>query len=228
MDDIDQKLAYPGNNFPLVSFLFYWASRKYHFTPTKGIDCTHRLIAGEPKVIPEIISMITLEKYMELIVLTVCGIFVSLKISLDTRLNLRAWLLPFVSILTVLLLVAILFDPYVRDKIRERKIFPKRVVAWVDRWVQASQWLRNPRQVFPGVLLTILIWGVMWLNNLILFESLALPLVGPAAGLVLILVYIGLLPALMLGNLGPFNYFACLVLLHIGILHQQAFVAAVI
>ena len=184
--------------------------------------------AGEPKVIPEIISTIALEKYLDLLALTVCGIFVSLQFSLDNILNLRAWLLPLASILTVLLLVAILFGPSLWDKIRERKVLPKRMVAWVDRWVQASQWLRSPRQVFPGVLLTILIWGVMWLTNLILFQSLALPLGGTAAGLVLILVYIGLLPALMPGNIGPFYFFARLALLPFGILHEQAFVFAVI
>src|SRR4030042_5675893 len=88
--------------------------------------------------------------------------------------------------------------------------------------------MRNPRQVFPGVLLTILIWGVMWLTNLLLFESLALPLGGTAAGLVLILVYVGLLPALLPGNIGPFYFFARLALLPFGILHDQAFVFAMI
>src|SRR4030042_3779736 len=88
--------------------------------------------------------------------------------------------------------------------------------------------MRNPRQVFPGVLLTILIWGVMWLTNLILFKSLSLPLGGTAAGLVLILIYIGLLPALMPGNIGPFYFFASLALLPFGILHEQAFVFAVV
>ena len=68
----------------------------------------------------------------------------------------------------------------------------------------------------------------MWLTNLLLFKSLGIPLGGTAAGLVLILVYVGLLPALMPGNIGPFYFFARLALLPFGIIHDQAFVFAVI
>jgi uncharacterized membrane protein YbhN (UPF0104 family) len=46
--------------------------------------------------------------------------------------------------------------------------------------------------------------------------------------LVLISVYIGLLPALMPGNIGPFYFFARLAILPFGILNDQAFVFAVI
>jgi uncharacterized membrane protein YbhN (UPF0104 family) len=130
--------------------------------------------------------------------------------------------------MTLLLLAAILFGPVIWGKIRARKLLPKSMIDWVDRWVQASQWLRNPKQVFPGVFLTILIWGVMWSTNLLLFKSLDLPLGGTAAGLVLLLVYVGLLPALMPGNIGPFYFFARLALLPFGIIHDQAFVFAVV
>ena len=89
-------------------------------------------------------------------------------------------------------------------------------------------WLRNPRQVLPAILLTILIWGVMWMTNLLLFKSLSLPVNATAAGLVLTLVYAGLLPALMPGNIGPFYFFARLALLPFGIIPDQAFVFAVV
>jgi hypothetical protein len=82
--------------------------------------------------------------------------------------------------------------------------------------------------MFPGVWLTILIWGVMWLTNLLLFKSLGLALGGTAAGLVLISVYVGLLPALMPGNIGPFYFFARLALLPFGILSDPALVFAVV
>jgi hypothetical protein len=68
----------------------------------------------------------------------------------------------------------------------------------------------------------------MCLTNIILFKSLSIPLGGTAAGLVLIFVYIGVLPALMPGNIGPFYYFARLALLPFGILRDQAFVYAVV
>jgi uncharacterized membrane protein YbhN (UPF0104 family) len=183
---------------------------------------------GEPKILPDIVSTIALEKYLDLLALTVCALLVSFKISLDDILNLRGLLLPITSIATILLLAAILFGPAVWGKIRAGKLLPKRMIDWVDRWVQASQWLRDPKLVFPTVLLTILIWGVMWLTNLLLFRSLGLPLGATAAGLVLILVYIGLLPALMPGNMGPFYYFTRLALSPFGVSLDQAFVYAVV
>jgi uncharacterized protein (TIRG00374 family) len=184
--------------------------------------------AREPKIIPEIASTIVLEKYLDLMALMVCGLLVSYKISLDNIMNLRGWLLPLTSILTILLLAAILFGPAVWEKIRGGKLLPERLINGLDRWVQASQWLRDPRQVLPAILLTILIWGVMWLTNLLLFKSLGMPLGGTAAGLVLILVYVGLIPALMPGNIGPFYFFARLAVLPFGIIHDQAFVFAVL
>jgi len=184
--------------------------------------------ASEPKSLPDIVSTIALEKYLDLVALTTCGILVSFKFSLDNILNLRGWLLPLTSIITVLLLAATMFGPAAWSKIRVGKLMPIRIVDWVDRWVQASQWLRKPKQVYPAVLLTILIWIVMWITNLLLFKSLGLPLGGTAAGLVLVLVYVGLLPALMPGNIGPFYFFARLAILPFGIIHDQAFVFAVI
>ena len=73
-----------------------------------------------------------------------------------------------------------------------------------------------------------MIWGLMWSTNLLLFKSLGLYLGGTAGGLVLVLVYIGLFPALMPGNIGPFYFFARLALLPIGIIQDQAVVFAVL
>ena len=89
-------------------------------------------------------------------------------------------------------------------------------------------WLRNPRQVIPALILTILIWSVMWLTNLLLFKSLGMPVDVTAAGLVLTLVYIGLFPALMPGNIGPFYFFGRLALLPFGVIQNQAFLYAVV
>ena len=55
--------------------------------------------AGEPKILPEIVSTIVLEKYLDLMALTVCGILVSFKISLDNILNLQRLASPFDSII---------------------------------------------------------------------------------------------------------------------------------
>ena len=184
--------------------------------------------AGEKKILPETASTIILEKYLDLLALTLFSVMVSLKISLDNILNLRGWLLPLSVALTLLLLAVIFLGPAVWEKLRHRNHLPQRLIDWLDKWVQASNWLRNPRQVIPVALLTILIWGVMWFTNLLLFNSLGLAVGGTAAGLVLVLVYVGLFPALMPGNIGPFYFFARLALLPFGIIQDQAVVFAVV
>jgi uncharacterized membrane protein YbhN (UPF0104 family) len=176
----------------------------------------------EKEIIPAAASTIILEKYLDLLALTVSCILVSLKLSLDNVLNLRGFLLPVTLLTTMILTLAVLCGPSLWEKIRGRTRLPQGLVVWLDRWVQASRWLRNPAQLIPVVLLTGLIWGIMWLTNLLLFRSLGLHLSGIAGGLVLVLVYIGLLPALMPGNIGPFYFFASLALLPFGILHETA------
>ena len=184
--------------------------------------------ADEPKVLPEIATTVVLEKYLDLLALCVCGIWISFQISLDNVLNMRGWLLPLTGFFTLFLLAAILFGQAMWRKIRTGKMLPKSIIEWVDRWAEASQWLRNPRLLMPPILLTILIWAVMWATNLLLFRSLGLQLGVTAAGLVLILVYVGLFPALMPGNIGPFYFFARLALLPFGIIQDQAIVYAVV
>jgi uncharacterized membrane protein YbhN (UPF0104 family) len=184
--------------------------------------------AGEKSLLPQAASTIVVEKYLDLLALTMFSILVSFRVALGNILNLRGFLLPITIVVTVLFLIAILFGPALWQIIREKKFMPQRLIPWLDSWVQASQWLRNPTHIFPVVLLSALIWGVMWLTNLLLFRSFGLALGGTAGGLVLVLVYIGLLPALMPGNLGPFYFFASLALLPFGIIQEQALVFAVI
>jgi glycosyltransferase 2 family protein len=184
--------------------------------------------ADAKTLLPQAASTILLEKYLDLVSLTICGLLISWKISLDNILNLRGWLLPLTVVATLILFAAILFGPSLWVRIRERKLLPQSLAIWLDTWVQASQWLRSPIQVIPSVLLTTLIWGVMWMTNLFLFKSLGLPVDLTAGGLVLVLVYIGLFPALMPGNIGPFYFFARLALLPFDIIQDQAITFAVL
>ncbi len=184
--------------------------------------------AGEKPLLPQAASTIVLEKYLDLVALTLSGILVTLKISLDGILDWRGWLLPLTIVATLLLAATILFGPSLWEKIRDRSLLPQTISAWLDQWVQASHWLRNPWQVVQLVLMTIIIWGTMWLTNLFLFHSLGMHLGATAGGLVLVLVYIGLLPALMPGNIGPFYFFARLALSPFGVIQNQAVVFAVI
>jgi uncharacterized membrane protein YbhN (UPF0104 family) len=197
--------------------------------PLRGGDLVRiGFFADEPKILPEIASTIVLEKYLDLIALSGMGLWISFRLSLDNELNVRGWLIPLASLLTVFLIAAILFGPAVWEKVRSRKQLPSWIVEWVDKWMQASLWLRNPRLIAPPIILTILIWLVMWTTNLLLFKSLGLQAGVTAAGLVLTLVYVGLFPALMPGNIGPFYFFARLALSPFGIIQDQAIVYAVV
>jgi uncharacterized membrane protein YbhN (UPF0104 family) len=183
--------------------------------------------ADQPHNLPEVTSTIVLEKYLDLVALTICGIVISLKVSIDNLLNLRGVLLPVTIMLTVLLLLVILYGPRVWGKIKTISWFPVSLRVWLDRLLEVSQWLKKPQKVMPSIWLTILIWVVMWSTNLILFRSLGLSLGGIAAGLVLTLVYVGLFPALMPGNIGPFYFFTRLALSPFGIKPEDAIIFAV-
>lgn len=197
--------------------------------PVRGGDLIRLgYFTGEKKEIPAVATTIIIEKYLDLLALTVCGILVSLKFSIDNILNLRGWLLPVTVILTLVFAATILFGPIVWKKLRVGRRLPGKMIEWMDGWVQASEWLNNPRMIAPGILLTILIWCVMLATNLLLFKSLGLNLGGTAAGLVLISTYLGMLPALMPGNIGPYYFFARIALIPFGILTDQAIVFAVV
>ena len=182
----------------------------------------------EPKTIPAVASTIFLEKYLDILALTTCSLLVSIKLSFDNTSNIRGYLIPISAFLTILLTAAIIFGLAIIKRLKASKRLPNFLVDTLDLWAASSQWLKNPKKIYPGILLTIFIWGVMWLTNILLFKSLGLPLNGKAAGLVLVLVYIGLLPALMPGNIGPFYYFGRLALVPFGIHPDQAFLFAIV
>jgi uncharacterized membrane protein YbhN (UPF0104 family) len=145
----------------------------------------------------------------------------------------RNWLLPVSILAAVVLGVAVLWGPLIWSRvqghlIRQPRPWVKRFVQRVDRFIANSLWLRDPgRQVLP-ILLTLLIWSVMWWTNMVLFKSLSLQVPQVAGGLVLILGYIGVLPNLMPGNVGPFYFFVQLGLLPFGITQENGLAYTVI
>ncbi len=184
--------------------------------------------ANDKDLLPRAASTIIIEKYLDLLALTVCAVIVSLNLSLGNMVNIRTWLLPLSIGLSVLLFSSMIWGPSFWEKIRARNLLPQRLAEWINQWVHASLWLRKPTHLLPSLILTLLIWGVMWFTNLLLFKSLGLPLNITAGGAVLVLVYVALFPALMPGNIGPFYFFARLALLPFGIINEQAIVFAVL
>jgi uncharacterized protein (TIRG00374 family) len=182
----------------------------------------------DSKKLPQVASSIIVEKYLDVIALTMFTLVVSYKISLDNLLNARRFLLPLSILATGVFILLIIFGPSLWKRVKQFQRLPDQLVNVVDGLVQSGEWLKNPWKVMPAIVLTILIWGMMWSTNLLLFNSLGLSPSGPAGALVLVLVYLGLLPALMPGNIGPFYFFARLALLPFGVVEGQAVVFAVL
>jgi uncharacterized protein (TIRG00374 family) len=98
----------------------------------------------------------------------------------------------------------------------------------IGQFVASSVWLKDWRKIVSSLLATLLIWISMWATNLLVFRSVHLQADPLQAALVLALVYIGLIPALMPGNIGPFYFFAQLALRAFAIPLNQALAFAIL
>lgn len=203
--------------------------------PSRGGDLVRLgyLSADKAALLPQVTAAVILEKLLDFIAMTTVALGVSAYLPSDRAFWVRNWLLPVSILAAVVLGVAVLWGPLIWSRvqghlIRQPRPWVKRFVQRVDRFIANSLWLRDPgRQVLP-ILLTLLIWSVMWWTNMVLFKSLSLQVPQVAGGLVLILGYIGVLPNLMPGNVGPFYFFVQLGLLPFGITQENGLAYTVI
>ncbi len=180
--------------------------------------------------IANITATIGLEKYFDLIMLsfsllTMSAILPSIAVDQWARLS------PLLVVLSALLLIAALFGPLIWKRFNKpdgNKGLKSRVSRQIDLLMDAIQWLRSPGKLISIIAISVFIWLVMLSTNMFLFQALKLPSNWKAAGLVLVLVYIGVLPALMPGNIGPFTYFAQLALIPFSINSTQALAFAIL
>jgi len=184
--------------------------------PVRGGEAV-RLGAALPTApgrLPELAASILLEKYLDLVALAV-SVLIALSTVSGNLIGFNPiYIIASTSLLTVFLLLFVWLGPWLWRRLRSLPMLSKhqRVTGWVDRLLGSLQWLRSPTRALPMLLFTAFIWWVMWLTNYLLFFSLGLPANPGAALVVLIMVYIGVLPALMPGNFGPFLFFAQLAL----------------
>ena len=171
------------------------------------------LSAQTPSSAPQVAATIALEKFLDLIALSFTAVGVATYLPPEKALWVREWLLPFSGLLILMLLVMILWGPRLWGIIQPT--IPPHAPSWVskvaqlvDRFIESSFWLRDASRLIPALLLTVLIWVIMWGTNLLLLQSLNMYLPLVAGGLVLVFIYLGLLPALMPGNIAPFYFFA--------------------
>ncbi len=86
-----------------------------------------------------------------------------------------------------------------------------------DRFVAGLEQLRRGGGFGLVILLTLVSWIMMYATNMATLYSLGLSVPPQAGLLVLVLVFIGILPRLMPGQVGPFYFFARLALEQFGV-----------
>jgi uncharacterized membrane protein YbhN (UPF0104 family) len=178
----------------------------------------------------EITGSIAIEKYFDLLMFVMSILVISSVLPGSFLKNAAIYKIVAVSA-SVFLILAILLGPWIWRQFfshKPRHGWFEKIAARLDSFIETSLWLRKPAKVLPVLMLSIVIWLIMGLTNSLLFTSLGLSLHWQAAGLVMILVYFGVLPALMPGNLGPFTYFAQLALLPFSVESSTALAFAVI
>jgi hypothetical protein len=202
-------------SFGRVTQAFFLGQALNILLPSRGGDLLRvgYLSAEQPTLVAQVTAAIGVEKYLDLLAMTAVALGVAAYLPAERASWVRQWLLPLSALASLILLALLVFGPWIWKRVhpflaRWGNSWFQRGLELVDRLVRSSIWLRDLSLFLPALLLTALIWVVMWTTNLFLFRGLALQVPLAAGGLVLVLVYIGVLPALMPGNIGPFYFFA--------------------
>ncbi len=93
----------------------------------------------------------------------------------------------------------------------------RKAVELGDRFAAGMEQLRRAGSFRPVILLTLVSWLMMYATNMATIYGLGLNGPPEAGLLVLVLVFIGIIPRLMPGQVGPFYFFARLALEQFGI-----------
>jgi len=166
---------------------------------------------------PQILASIAVEKVLDLTALAVSGLLVAAYLPPQNALWIRTWLLPGSAFALILLILLVVWGPALYGRLRRwTPSEPPRWLGWVDEQIvgltQSLHQLRELRRIVSLLAMTLLIWVVMAATNQILLVSLNLEGGVLVSTLVLVLIHIGLMPALMPGNIGPFYFFVQLAL----------------
>jgi len=223
------------NPFRLVSEAYLAGQAANILLPIRGGELIRIGMMGKGDVnsLSRLAGTIGVEKFLDLLALTGLTLLVlpSLR-SLDSQ-YIPQGLAVFSVAAIAFLVVYVLWAPRLWSVV-QRKIqgsqpgWIVRSAEVIGQFVASSVWLRDWRKISSSLLVTLLIWCLMWATNLLAFRSVYLNADPLMAGLVLVLVYIGLIPALMPGNIGPFYFFAQLALRAFAIPIDQALAFAIL
>ena len=228
------------NPFRLVSEAYLAGQAANILLPIRGGELIRIGMMGKGEAdgdnefrLARLAGTIAVEKFLDLLALTGLTLLVlpSLR-SLGSQ-YIPQGLAVFSVAAIAFLVVYVLWAPRLWSVI-QRKIqgsHPRWIVRSAEvigQFIASSVWLRDWRKISSSLLITLVIWCLMWATNLLAFRSVYLRADPLMAGLVLVLVYIGLIPALMPGNIGPFYFFAQLALRAFDIPLDQALAFAIL
>jgi uncharacterized membrane protein YbhN (UPF0104 family) len=97
----------------------------------------------------------------------------------------------------------------------------RRYVNPLVGWLEDSAWMQSPRRFAPAIGLSLAAWIIMAVTNQCVLHAVGLNGDWRASVLVLVLVYVGVIPAFAPGNIGPFHFFAMLALSLVGVSGSQ-------
>jgi glycosyltransferase 2 family protein len=185
--------------------------------------------AGNPGIAGEVLAAILIEKYLDLAALVV----LLLTFGGEAFIIPLKWQFP-TAVLATVFLIGVVWKGHalwqtISSWLRSR--LPPVTFPWIDkadRLVDQVQWLKKPDRAICALGLTALTWLIMIVTNLLVLQSLSLPVDFKVGTLVLALVYVGVAPALMPGNFGPFYFFASLGVSLLAISNQQQIAFAVL
>jgi hypothetical protein len=176
---------------------------------------------------------VALEKYLDVVALAALLLLLWPLLPVQALERSRGWWLPLSILMTVLFLLSLWAAPRAWGWMKPR-LEGRLPTAWqgrlarVDLWLRSSLRLRTAQGWIPLAGWTIGIWALMAATNLFVLAALGLPIDARAAGLVLAMIYVGVAPALMPGNAGPFYFFAMLGLAPFGVAEPERAAFAVL
>jgi len=185
-------------------------------------------IAGRPDQWEVLAASLSLEKILDFLALLLASLWVWNSSAGRGLLGQNS--IPWISAAILFLLLALVPLWKIARPLLARSSHKTaaRLLASGDRVGRYLRWISRPRRLLAYAAQTALIWVLMLLTNLCVMRSVSLPADFAASAAVLVLIYLGLAPALMPGNLGPFLLLAGLGLSAYGYPPSPAFAFALL
>jgi uncharacterized protein (TIRG00374 family) len=212
-------LSLAGLHFPFITILtaFFSGQAANILLPFRGGEAVRTAITWslERTSDPGVVTSIAFEKYLDLLFLS---LFTFLAANVFPNLPegwFRSGMVVLTGLSTLGMAVFLWLGPSAWEKIRVRlsaRLRSFKLVSWVDGAISSMSGYRSLNALLKLLAFSFLIWGIMIGTICLLFESFSIKLPAVAAVLVVVTLYIGVIPALMPGNVGPIYFLTQLAL----------------